>query len=69
MTSTETRPLKAYALIALALAIGATGIYVAFTDDPSLPGIGPAGMGINLMVVAVVLGVRAARSKSAWRNW
>ena len=39
------------------------GIYVAFADDPNLPGLGPAGIGILLMVVGVVLGVRAARNK------
>jgi hypothetical protein len=54
---------KAPALIALALAIGAIGIYVADADDPSLPGLGPAGIGMLLMAVGVVLGVRAARNK------
>ena len=54
---------KAAALIALALAIGAMGIHVAYVDDPSLTGLGPAGIGILLMAVGVVLGVRAARSQ------
>jgi hypothetical protein len=63
MTSTVTNNVKAAALIALALAIGATGIYVADADDPSLPGLGPAGIGMLLMAVGVVLGVRAARDR------
>src|SRR5204862_2770266 len=63
MTSAVTNNLKAVALIALALAIGAIGIYVADADDPSLPGLGPAGIGMLLMAVGVVLGVRAARNK------
>ena len=54
--------MKAAALIAFVLAIGAMGIYVADADDPSLPGLGPAGIGILLMAVAVVLGVRTARN-------
>ena len=63
MTPTVTNFLKALAIIALALAIGAVGIYVADADDPSLPGLGPAGIGMLLMAVAVVLGVGAARDK------
>jgi beta-lactamase family protein len=54
---------KAAALIALALATVATGIYVADADDPSLPGLGPAGIGMLLMAVGVVVGVRAVRTK------
>jgi hypothetical protein len=63
MTSPVTRPANAAARIALALAIGAIGIYVADADDPSLPGLGPAGIGMLLMAAAVVLGVRAAMNK------
>jgi hypothetical protein len=63
MTSSVTNNVKAAALIALALAIGAMGISVAYTDDPSLPGLGPAGIGMLLMAVGVVLGVTAARNK------
>src|SRR3954453_11801730 len=63
MTSTVTNNRKAAARIALALAIGAFGIYVADADDPSLPGLGPAGIGMLLMAAAVVLVVRAAMNK------
>src|SRR5262245_19731423 len=67
MTSSVTNNVKTAVLIALALAIGAMGIYVADADDPSLPGLGPAGIGMLLMVVGVVLGVRVARNKlPAW---
>src|SRR5262245_43899126 len=65
MTSAVTNNVKAAALIALAVAIGAMGIYVAYADDPSLPGLGPAGIGMLLMAVAVVVGVRAARNRLA----
>jgi hypothetical protein len=63
MTSGITNNVKAAALVAVALAIAATGIYVAKADDPSLPGFGPAGIGMLLMAIGVVLGVRAARKK------
>jgi hypothetical protein len=67
MTSSVTNPVKVFALIALGLAIGAMGIYVADADDSSLTGLGPAGIGMLLMAVGVVLGVRAARNKlSTW---
>jgi Beta-lactamase len=52
-------PLKAVTLIALGLAIAAMGIYVADADDAP----GAAVIGMLLMVVGVVLGVRAARSR------
>src|SRR4051812_8787024 len=66
-TSTTTSNVKASALIALALAILAIGINVADADDPSLPGLGPAGIGMLLMALAVVLTVKAARNKlPAW---
>jgi hypothetical protein len=54
---------KAAALIALALAIGAMGIYVADADDAP----GAAVIGLLLMIGAVVLGVKAARNRlPAW---
>ena len=59
MTSTVTNNAKAAALIALALAIGAMGIYVADADDAP----GAAVIGMLLMVAGVVLGVRAARNR------
>lgn len=63
MKTTMMTPVKAFALIALGLAIGAMGIYVAEADDA--PGAG--GIGMILMVAAVVLGVRAARNRlSVW---
>ena len=68
MTSTATNNVTASALIALAAAAGATGIYVAGVDDPSLTGLGPAGIGMLLMIVAVVLGVRAVRNRLPTRG-
>jgi hypothetical protein len=63
MTSTVTNNLKAAALIALALAIGAMGVYVADADDAP----GAAVIGLLLMIGAVVLGVKAARNRlTAW---
>jgi hypothetical protein len=63
MTSTVTNNVKAAALIALALAIGAMGIYVADADDAP----GAAVIGLLLMIGAVVLGVKAARNRlPAW---
>jgi hypothetical protein len=63
MTSTVTNNVRAAALITLALAIGAMGIYVGEADDA--PGAG--GIGLLLMIGAVVLGVKAARNRlSAW---
>src|SRR4051794_40771706 len=59
-TSTSTSAL-------IALAIVATGIYVAHADDPSLPGLGPAGIGMLLMIGATVLVAKAARNQlPAW---
>ena len=52
-------PVKAYTLVALGLAIAAMGIYVADADDAP----GAAAIGMLLMVVGVVLGVRAARNR------
>ena len=63
MKPTLVNPGKAFALIALALAIGAMGIYVADADDAP----GAAVIGILLMIVVVVLGVKAARNRlPAW---
>ena len=63
MTSPVTNNVKAAALIALALAIGAMGIYVADADDAP----GAAVIGLLLMIGAVVLGVKAARNRlPAW---
>jgi CubicO group peptidase (beta-lactamase class C family) len=59
MTTTVLNPVKAFTLIALGLAIGAMGFYVAEADDAP----GAAGMGLVLMVTGVVLGVRAARNR------
>src|SRR5687768_12851526 len=63
MTSTVTNNVKAAALIALALAIGAMGFYVAEADDAP----GAAAIGLLLMAGAVVLAVKAARNRlPAW---
>jgi hypothetical protein len=63
MTSAVPNNVKAAALIALALAIGAMGIYVADADDAP----GAAVIGMLLMIGAVVLGVKAARNRlPAW---
>jgi hypothetical protein len=63
MKTTAMNPLKASTLIALGLAIAAMGIYVADADDAP----GAAAIGMLLMVVGVVLGVRAARNRlPAW---
>ena len=59
MTSSMTNSVKAFALIALGLAIAAMGIYVANADDAP----GAAVMGFLLMLAAVVFGVRAARNR------
>jgi beta-lactamase family protein len=58
MTSSVTNPVKVSALIALALAIGAMGIYVAHDDPP----VAPVG-GFLLMLAAVLIGVRTARNR------
>ena len=59
MTSTVTHRLKAFALIAIGLAIAAMGVYVANADDAP----GAAVIGFLLMLAAVVLGVRTARNR------
>ena len=53
------RSAQALALIALALACGAMGFYVAEADDAP----GAAGMGLLLMLAGVALGVKAARNR------
>ena len=55
----HTAGMKTFALIALGLAIGAMGIYVANADDAP----GAAVIGMLLMVAGVVLGMRAARNR------
>jgi hypothetical protein len=59
MTTTVMNRLKAFTLVALGLAIAAMGIYVADADDAP----GAAVIGMLLMVVGAVLGVRAARNR------
>ena len=59
MKTTVINPVKAFTLIALGLAIAAMGIYVANADDAP----GAAVIGLLLMVVGVVLGVRAAQNR------
>ena len=59
MKASVMNPVKAFALIALGLAIAAMGIYVADADDAP----GAAVIGILLMLAAVVLGVRTARNR------
>jgi len=59
----KTNALKSATLVALGLAIGAMGFYVAEVDDAP----GAALIGMLLMVAGVVLGVRAARNRlPAW---
>ena len=58
MASSETNPGKAFARIALALAIAAMGVYVASSDPP-----GGAVVGFLLMLAAVLFGVSTARSR------
>jgi hypothetical protein len=59
MKTTDMNPVKAFTLIVPGLAIAAMGIYVADADDAP----GAAVIGMLLMVVGVVLGVRAARNR------
>jgi len=58
MTSSVTNPGKAFARIALALAMAAMGIYVARSDPP-----GGAVVGFLLMLAAILFGVRTVRSR------
>ena len=50
----------ALALVVLGLALAATGIYIGDTDDAP----GAALLGLILMVIAIVFGVRIARQKA-----
>ena len=59
MTSSVTSPVKAFALIALGLAIAAMGIYIADADDAP----GGAVISFLLLCAAVWLGVRAAQNR------
>ena len=59
MKTTVMNPVKAFTLVALGLAIAAMGLYVADADDAP----GAAVIGMLLMVVGVVLGVRATRNR------
>jgi hypothetical protein len=59
MKTTVMNSVKAFTLIALGLAIAVMGIYVAGADDAP----GAAVIGMLLMVVGVVLGVKAARNR------
>ena len=59
MKTTVMSPVKGFTLFALGLAIAAMGIYVADADDAP----GAAVIGMLLMAVGVVLGVRAARNR------
>lgn len=59
MTSSVTHPAKAFALIALGLAVAAMGIYVASADDAP----GAAVIGFLLMLAAVLVGERTARNR------
>src|SRR5918994_6876148 len=59
MTSSVTNPVKAFALIALGLAIAAMGIYVASADDAP----GAAVIGFLLMLAAILFGVSTARNR------
>ncbi len=63
MKASVLNPVKAFALISLGLAIAAMGVYVADADDAP----GAAVIGMLLMAVGVVLGVRAARNRLP--NW
>jgi hypothetical protein len=63
MKTTMMNPLKAFTLVALGVTTAAMGIYVAGADDAP----GAAVIGMLLMVVGVVLGVRTARNRlPAW---
>src|SRR4051794_38578315 len=62
MTSTVTNNIKPAAIVALVITTAAIGIYISYADDPSLPGLGPAGIGFLLMLAAVLFGVRTARN-------
>ena len=58
--SSVTNLAMALGLVALGIAIGATGIYIGDTDDAP----GAAVIGLLLMIGAVALGVKTARRKT-----
>jgi len=60
MKSSVTNLVMALGLVAMGVALAAGGIYVGDTDDAP----GAALIGILLMIVTVVLGVRIARRKT-----
>ena len=66
MKSSVTNLLMPLSLVAIGVAIGATGIYIGDTDDAP----GAALIGILLMIAAVILGVRIAwlRSRTSLGN-
>ena len=66
MKSSVTNLLMPLSLVAIGVAIGATGIYIGDTDDAP----GAALIGILLMIGAVILGVRIAwlRSRTSLGN-
>jgi hypothetical protein len=59
MASAVTNPGKAFALVALGLAIAALGVYVGDVDDAP----GAAAMGFVLLFAAVVLALRTVRNR------
>lgn len=60
MKSSGSKLVMGVGLVAIGVAIAAAGIYIGDTDDAP----GAALLGILLMIVAVVLGVKAARRKT-----
>jgi hypothetical protein len=60
MKSSVTNLVMALGLVAMGVALAAGGIYIGDTDDAP----GAALIGILLMIVTVVLGVRIARRKT-----
>lgn len=60
MKSSVTNLFIALGLVAIGVAIACAGIYIGDTDDAP----GAALIGILLMIVAVVFGVRIARRKT-----
>ena len=65
MTASVSNPAKAFALMALGLAIAAMGIDVATADDAP----GAAAIGFLLMLAAVLFGVRTARNRLPIWGW
>ena len=59
MTSSVTNPVKAFAFVALALAMAAMGIYFAYANNA----LGGAVGGFLPMLAAVLVGVRTARNR------